>query len=71
MEISLVMKWTVDSDKHIMGKGLLYVDSGILGIDHFYHAVSISIYRVTISLPLQPVSARNSPMCPEKVTYYP
>ena len=58
----LVMKWTVDSDRHIMVKGLSNVDSGILRIDHFYQAVSILIYMVTISLPLQPVSAMNSPM---------
>ena len=58
----LVMKCTVDSDRHIMVKGLLNVDSGIMRMDHFDQAISILIYMVTISLPLQPVSTMNSPM---------
>ena len=39
----LVMKWTVDSDRHIMANGLLNVDSGIMRMDHFYQAISILI----------------------------
>ena len=58
----LVMKWTVDSDRHKMVKGFFNVDSKILRIDQLYQAVSILIYMVTISLPLQPVSAMNSSM---------
>ena len=58
----LLMKWTVDSDRHIMVKGFFNVEGKILRIDEFYQAVSILIYMVTISLPLQPVSAMNSSM---------
>ena len=46
----------------IMVKGFFNVDNKILRIDQFYQAVSILIYMVTISLPLQPVSAMNSSM---------